>query len=168
MYSKYTNQQEEATLKEFKYTGSIRATLQKLGYPSPTILYRQYEHQKAGIKNRHSFAGSYEYCSNKPHSYNASNIPSYQSTDIKMDTLHRCFELGEDVEYVSRYIGYSRCIIYKWRRLYLEKGVVGLMSSKKNIKREPLASNPMQNHLYLKLLWTFRNGLAGCRWKSIY
>jgi len=147
MHSKYTNQQEETALKEFKHTGSIRATIQKLGYPSPATLYRWYEHQKAGIKNRHGFAGPYEDCSNKPHSCNASDHPRHPSTDIKMDALHRCFELGEDVEYVSRDIGYSRCSIYKWRRLYLEKGVAGLMSSKKNIKRESLASNSIPEPL---------------------
>ena len=90
MHSKYTNQQEETALKEFKHTGSIRATIQKLGYPSPATLYRWYEHQKAGIKNQHGFAGPYEDCSNKPHSCNASDHPRHPSTDIKMDALHRC------------------------------------------------------------------------------
>ena len=37
----------------------------------------------------------------------------------------RCFELGEDVEYVSREIGYSRMSIYAWRRKYLKYGMVG-------------------------------------------
>lgn len=44
MHSKYTNQQEEAAVTEFKRTGSIRATIQKLGYPSPATLYRWHEH----------------------------------------------------------------------------------------------------------------------------
>jgi len=159
MHSKYTNQQEEAALKEFKHTGSIRATIQKLGYPSPATLYRWYEHQKAGITNWHGFAGSYEYCSNKPHSCNTSSNPRQPSTDIKIDALHRCFELGEDVEYVSRDIGYSRCSIYKWRRLYLEKGVEGLMSSKKNIKREPLTSNPIPEPLTTETTVEFQKQL---------
>lgn len=135
MHSKYTNQQEEIALKEFERTGSVRATIQKLGYPSPATLYRWLEHQKAGIKNWHGYSGQLEDSTDKRSSYNTVNHPRHPSAELKLDTLYRCFELGEDVEYVSREIGYSRCSIYKWRRLYLEKGAIGLMSSKKNIKR---------------------------------
>lgn len=33
----------------------------------------------------------------------------------------RCFELGEDVEYVSRDIEYNRTSIYAWRRKYQKR-----------------------------------------------
>lgn len=46
--------------------------------------------------------------------------------------------MGEGVEYVSREIGYSRTSIYKWYRQYKKFGVVGLMSDKKQIKRETI------------------------------
>jgi putative transposase len=80
----------------------------------------------------------------KAYSCNMVNHPHHPSAELKLNTLHRCFELGKDVEYVSRKIGYSRCSIYKWRRRYLEKGAIGLMSSNKNIKREPLAPKQIQ------------------------
>lgn len=84
---------------------------------------------------------------NKTHSCNTADRPRHPSTKLKLNTLHRCIELGEDVKYVSREIGYSQCSIYKWRRIYLEKGAIGLMSSKKNIKRESLAPKHVQESL---------------------
>ena len=48
--------------------------------------------------------------------------------------------MGEDVEYISREIGYSRTSIYAWRRKYLKYGMVGLMAKKKSIPRQPLPS----------------------------
>lgn len=147
MHSKYTNQQEKMALKEFEQTGSISATIQKLGYPSPATLYRWHEHQKARLKNWHGYSGQLENDTNKTHSCNTTSRPRHPSAELKLNTLRRCFELGEDVEYVLREIGYSRCSIYKWRRLYLEKDAIGLMSSKKNIKREPLAPTQIQEPL---------------------
>ena len=53
----------------------------------------------------------------------------------KCEILRRCFELGEDAEYVSREIGYSRMSLYVWRRNYLKHGMVGLMA-KREISQE--------------------------------
>ncbi|MEY8357210.1 hypothetical protein AALB39_28245 [Lachnospiraceae bacterium 54-53] len=53
----------------------------------------------------------------------------HQSVEIKMNALHRCFKLGEDVEYVSRDIGYNRAGIYTWRRKYLKKGMLALITT---------------------------------------
>lgn len=60
---------------------------------------------------------------------------------MKLDAIKRCFSDGEGVEYVSREIGYSRMSIYKWYRQYQSHGVAGLMSSKKQIKRENIDFN---------------------------
>lgn len=138
MHSMYTKEQEETALKEFERTGSISATIQKLGYPSRPTLYRWHANQKAGIKNWHGVSGQWETDSKKTHCCNTANHPRHPSPKVKIEALHRCFELGEDIEYVSREIGYSRMSIYNWRRVYLEKGAIGLMPSKKNIPKEPL------------------------------
>ena len=61
--------------------------------------------------------------------------------NLKLDAIKRCFSLGEGVEYVSRDIGYSRASIYSWYRKYQKFGVAGLMSSKKQIKRENIDFN---------------------------
>ena len=60
---------------------------------------------------------------------------------MKLNEINRCFSLGEGVEYVSRDIGYSRASIYSWYRKYQKFGVTGLMSSKKQIKRENIDFN---------------------------
>ncbi|MDD3224630.1 MAG: IS3 family transposase [Clostridium sp.] len=54
-----------------------------------------------------------------------------------MDSLHRCFELGESIKSVSEDIGYTRSSIYAWRKKYLQKGAIALMNNK-NIQPETL------------------------------
>lgn len=110
MHSKYTNQQEQIALKEFERTGSISAIIQKLGYPSPATLYRWYEHQKAGLRNWHGPLGQLKNDRNKTHSCNTADRSRHPSAELKLNTLHSCFELGEDL---SSEIEYSRCSIYK-------------------------------------------------------
>jgi len=89
------------------------------------------------IANRQDYHGS----PNKPYQIrqkyiNAPDHPRHPDTNLKLEAIKRCFSLGEGVEYVSREIGYSRMSIYKWYRQYQKYGVAGLMSSKKQIKRE--------------------------------
>ena len=72
---------------------------------------------------------------------NAPNHPRNPDANLKLDAIKRCFSLGEVVEYVSRDIGYSRASIYSWYRKYQKFGVAGLMSSKKQIKRENIDFN---------------------------
>ena len=72
------------------------------------------------------------------HYSNTPKHPRYPSAELKYAAIQRCFEQGEDVEYVSREISYSRMSIYAWRRKYLKYGMVGLMSKKNRIPRQPL------------------------------
>ena len=44
---------------------------------------------------------------------NTSEHPRHPSVEVKLNALHRCFELGEDIKLVSKNIGYSRASIYK-------------------------------------------------------
>lgn len=137
----YTKEQEDRALKEYERLGSVTAAIRQLGYPSESTLYRWYERRKAGLENRHGHtAGVSE---NTEHRCNTPEHPRYPSAEFKYEILRRCFELGEDVEYVSREIGYSRMSIYVWRRNYLKHGMVGLMAKKKNIPGEPLPQNHM-------------------------
>lgn len=132
----YTKEQEELALEEFEKTGSVSAVIQRLGYPSSSTLYRWYEHKKAGIENRH---GSADFCQMEE-MQNGNTSVHYKSlsAELKYAAIHRCLDLGEDVEYVSREIGYSRQSIYAWRRKYLKQGMIGLMSKAKRIPREEL------------------------------
>ena len=135
----YTKEQKERALKEFERLGSVQATVTNLGYPSRHTLYVWYRDM---IANKQCYHGS----PNKPYQVkqkyiNAPNHPRYPDTNLKLEAIKRCFSLGEGVEYVSREIGYSRMSIYAWYRQYRKYGVAGLMSSKKQIKREKIDFN---------------------------
>ena len=99
-------------------------------------MYRWYERKKAGLENRHGQIA--ETAPTTGHHGNTPGHPRHPSAEFKYEILHRCFELSEDVEYVSREIGYSRMSIYTWRRKYLKYGMVGLMAKRKSIPRAPL------------------------------
>lgn len=50
------------------------------------------------------------------------------AAELKLEILHRCFELSEDVKSVAHEVGYSRASIYAWRRKYLRKETISLMN----------------------------------------
>ena len=132
----YTKEQEEIALKEYERLGSVHAVIRRLGYPSKSTLYRWYERRNAGLENRHGHTA--EAREKTDYKCNTPDHPRNPSAEFKYEVLRRCFEFGEDVEYVSREIGYSRMSIYVWRRKYLKYGMIGLMAKRKNIPRQPL------------------------------
>ena len=135
----YTKEQKERALKEFERLGSVQAVVTLLGYPSRHTLYDWYRNKIADIADYHgSLDKEYQI---KQKYINAPNHPRNPDANLKLDAIKRCFSLGEGVEYVSRDIGYSRASIYSWYRKYQKFGVAGLMSSKKQIKRENIYFN---------------------------
>ena len=56
------------------------------------------------------------------------------SAERKLEILKRCFEGTENIRDVAIDEGFSRAIIYSWRRRYLNDGV-GLQHKKKQIKK---------------------------------
>ena len=135
----YTKEQEEIALKEYKRMGSVHAVIRRLGYPSKSTLYRWYERRNAGLENRHGHAA--EIPEKSDHKCNRPDHPRRPSAEFKYEVLRRCCELGENVEYVSREVGYSRVSIYTWRRKYLKYGMVGLMAKRKSIPQKPLPAD---------------------------
>lgn len=135
----YTKEQKERALKEFERLGSVQAVVTLLGYPSRHTLYDWYRNKIVDIADYHgSLDKEYQI---KQKYINAPNHPRNPDANLKLDAIKRCFSLGEGVEYVSRDIGYSRASIYSWYRKYQKFGVAGLMSSKKQIKRENIDFN---------------------------
>lgn len=57
------------------------------------------------------------------------------SAERKLEILKRCFEGTENIRDVAIDEGFSRAIIYSWRRRYLNDGVFGLQHKKKQIKK---------------------------------
>jgi len=60
---------------------------------------------------------------------NTANHPLRPSIETKLEILHRCLELGENVKLESEETGYTRGSIYTWRRRYIKKGRLALMNS---------------------------------------
>ena len=132
----YTKEQDAMALKAYEQLGSVHAVIRRLGYPSESTLYRWYERRNAGLENRHGHAA--EIPEKSDHQCNTPDHPRHPSAEFKYEVLRCYFELGEDAEYVSREIGYSRMSIYTWQRKYLKYGMVGLMAKRKSIPRKPL------------------------------
>ena len=140
----YTREEKERALKEFERLGSVQAVVTLLGYQSRNTLYTWYRNKIAGVPDYHgSLNKKYQI---KQKYINAPNHPRYPDTNLKLEAIKRCFSLGEGVEYVSGEIGYSRMSIYTWYRQYQKYGVAGLMSSKKQIKRENMNHSQVSRH----------------------
>ncbi len=117
MYSKH---QKAYALEVYKQTCSVTETVRILGYPSRNQLYKWIHEEQHPPRGRKP----YPIVDNPP--THPRNPPLY----IKLDAIHRCFELGENIKFVSEDIGYSRASIYTWRKVYLKKGTLGLMNNK--------------------------------------
>lgn len=104
----YTNKQKQTALELYDRLGSITKVVQTLEYPSRRTMYCWIDEKddlsRPKLKTR---------------SDNFPEHPRNPSLEVKLDALHRCFELCEDIQYVSEDIGYSRVSIYTWRRKYL-------------------------------------------------
>ena len=132
----YTKEQEEIALKAYEQLGSVHAVIRRLEYPSESTLYCWYERRNAGLENKHGHAAVIPEKSD--HQCNTPDHPRHPPAEFKYEVLHRCFELGEDVEYVSRVIGYSRMTIHTWQRKYLKYGMVSLMAKEKVFQEKPM------------------------------
>lgn len=120
----------------YERLGSVRAVSWWSGYPSKSTLYHRYERWNASLENRHVHAA--EIPEKSDHKCNTPDHSRHPLAEFKYEVLRCYFELGEDVEYVSREIGYSRMSIYTWQRKYLKYGMVGLVAKRKSIPRKPL------------------------------
>ena len=67
------------------------------------------------------------------------NTEDHPPLERKLEILHRCFELGEDVQSVSSEAGDSMANIYAWRREYIQKGAAVLMNPSNERTRGKLA-----------------------------
>jgi transposase-like protein len=116
MYLKY---QREKALQLYDQCKSVSKVIQQLGYPTRKRLYDW-------IAERNSPEGI------KPPRRKINNAPDHPRhplLKLKLDTIHRCFELGENIQLVSEEIGYSRASIYIWRKKYILKGAIALMDT---------------------------------------
>ena len=106
----YSENEINRALKKYDETGSITATIVALGYPSRCNLYRWIKNRNLPQKEKLKTRG-----------VNMPEHPRHPPINLKLEILHRCFELGEDVKLVSEEIGYNQASIYAWKRKYIEK-----------------------------------------------
>lgn len=118
----YSQDKINIALQVYHQCGSVTNTIRMLGYPTRRTLYTWIENESIPKAPR------------KPlDNINTVAHPRNPPIEVKMDAIHRCFELGESIKCVSEEIGYSRASIYAWRKRYLKGGTAALMNDK-NIK----------------------------------
>lgn len=126
----YSEEQYYKALEVYEETKSVTKTITILGYPARRqTLYNWINRKRILPEGKSTFRG-----------YNTEDHPRHPPLEQKLQILHRCFEMGEDVQSVSNEVGYSTASIYAWRRKYLQKGAAALMNSSNERRRGKLAA----------------------------
>lgn len=116
----YSKEQKDIAIRIYHQTESVTETIRILGYPTRRNLYTWIAEENTPPKTRKEY----------PVINNPPVHPRNPPLEVKLDAIHRCYELGENIKYVSEDIGYSRASIYQWRKRYLKEGTLGLMNHK--------------------------------------
>ena len=116
----YSKEQKDIALRIYHQTESVTETIRILGYPTRRNLYTWIAEENTPPKTRKEY----------PVINNPPDHPRNPPLEVKLDAIHRCYELGENIKYVSEDIGYIRASIYQWRKRYLKEGTLGLMNHK--------------------------------------
>ena len=116
----YSKEQKDIALRIYHQTESVTETIRILGYPTRRNLYTWIAEENTPPKTRKEY----------PVINNPPDHPRNPPLEVKLVAIHRCYELGENIKYVSEDIGYSRASIYQWRKRYLKEGTLGLMNHK--------------------------------------
>ena len=107
----YSEEQYRKALEVYEKTKSVTQTMVILGYPARRqTLYNWINRKRILPEDRSSFRG-----------YNTPDHPRHPPLELKLTILHRCFELGEDVQSVSDETGYSKASIYVEKKIYPER-----------------------------------------------
>lgn len=150
----YSQDKIDIALKVYHQCGSVTTTIRVLGYPTRRTLYTWITNEEAVKPER------------KPlKRINTAEHPRNPPIEVKMDAIHRCFELGESIKSVSEDIGNTRASIYSWRKKYLHGGITALMKKTSN----PILSRKELRPQHLLPNWRnymLRSGI--CRWKLIF
>ncbi len=99
----YSQDKINIALQVYHQCGSVTNTIRVLGYPTRRALYTWIENEGVQKTPRKALDNT-----------NTATHPRNPPAEVKMDAIHRCFELGESIKYVSEEIGYSRASIYAW------------------------------------------------------
>lgn len=142
----YSEEQYHRALEVYEETRSVTRTITILGYPlRRQTLYNWINRKRMRPEERSAFCG-----------YNTPDHPRHPPLELKLEALHRCFELGETVQKVADELGYSTASIYNWRKIYIQKGESALMRPRNERPRGKLieghpASSPEIDELKAKI-----------------
>ena len=149
----YSQDKIDVALKVFHQCGSVTTTIRVLGYPTRRALYTWIANEGSAKSER------------KPLKLvNTAEHPRNPPVEVKMDAIHRCFELGESIKSVSEAIGYTRASIYSWRKKYLHGGIPAMIKTSNPIH---LRKAPHPQYL-LPILLNYRLRSEICRWRLIF
>ena len=116
----YSKEQKDIALRIYHQTESVTETIRILGYLTRRNLYTWIAEENTPPKTRKEY----------PVIDNPPDHPRNPPLEVKLNAIHRYYELGENIKYVSEDIGYSRTSIYQWQKSYLKEGTLGLMNRK--------------------------------------
>jgi len=85
VYSKY---QRKTALQLYDQCKSVSKVIQQLGYPTRKRLYDWITERNSPPSNK----------APRRKFNNTPNHPRHPSLKLKIDTIHRCFELGENIQ----------------------------------------------------------------------
>ena len=115
----YSQDKINIALQTYNQCGSVTKTIRVLGYPTRRALYTWLKNEGGSKSPRKEMV-----------SINTAQHPRNPSIEVKMNALHRCFQLDESIKSVSEEIGYTRASIYAWRKKYLRGGTTTLINDK--------------------------------------
>lgn len=98
----YSKKQKDIALRIYHQTESVTETIRILGYPTRRNLYTWIAEENTPPKTRKEY----------PVIDNPPDHPRNPPLEVKLDAIHRCYELGENIKYVS-----EDCIFRKNRAL---------------------------------------------------
>lgn len=101
----YSEEQYHRALEVYEETQSVTRTIALLGYPAcRQTLYNWINQKRKSPEDRSTFCGC-----------NTSEHPRHPPAEIKLEALHRCFELGETVQKVANELSCGKYISGKVR-----------------------------------------------------
>lgn len=87
----YSQDKIDVALKVYHQCGTVTTTIRVLGYPTRRALYTWIANEGAVKPERKSLK-----------LMNTAEHPRNPSIEVKMDAIHRCFELGESIKSVQK------------------------------------------------------------------